>query len=408
MWCTASASWVCAVKLQCEDVDFGLDPLPDFHRRMAALREAGHRIAPVRYLGETAWLVLRHAEVAGLYRSEEALPAAPAYRRHSEPAQGRTLLCMVGDEHRVNRLLVSGAFHPGAVREAVERSLVPLANELIDTLPSTGSADLVAAFSRRYPFKVITGMLGVPVADEPLLQQWLNGLFQFPWDPQRAIEARAAITDYLAPVVEERRAQPRNDLLSLLATAEVEGRTLTDEEIYAFVRLIFPAGADTTYLTLGSLLWAVLRDPALQRRLLTEPALRDAAVSEGLRLYGAVCLQPRYTERAITLAGVAVPANSVLLFGNACANRDPEVFDEPDTFRLDRPASHREVTFGGGPHFCLGSHLARAELRTALGLLLDRLEGLALAAPRHPGPEGAVLRGVRSLPVKWKTVNPAP
>lgn len=390
------------MELACDDVDFGLDPLPDFHVRMAALREAGRRVVPVRYLGQTAWLALRHAEVAGLYRSEQNLPAAPAYRRHSEPAQGRTLLCMEGDEHRVNRLLVSGAFHPGAVRRAVEAALVPLANELIDSLPENGSVDLVAQFTRRYPFKVITGMLGVPVADESRLQDWLDGLFQYPWNPQRAVEARAAITDYLAPLVDERRRQPRDDLLSLLATAEVEGRRLGDEEIYSFVRLIFPAGSDTTYLTLGSLLWAVLRDPELYRSLCREPALRAAAVEEGLRLYGAVCLQPRYTEHPVTLAEAEIPAGSVLLYGNASANRDPEVFPDPDEFRLDRPASHRAVTFGGGPHFCLGSHLARAELGAALGLLLDRLEGLRLVEPAQAGPEGAVLRGVRKLPVAWE------
>jgi cytochrome P450 len=395
------------VELACEGVDFGVDPLPDFHQRMAALRESGHRVVPVCYLGQTAWLVLRHAEVAALYRSEAEVPAAPAYRRHSEPAQGRTLLCMEGDEHRVNRLLVSGAFHPNAVREAVTAVLEPLAHELVDSLSNATGADLVAAFCHRYPFKVITHLLGVPVADEPLLQAWLDGLFQYPWDPQCAIEARAAITDYLAPVVDERRRQPRDDLLSLLATAEVEGRHLEDEEIYAFVRLIFPAGADTTYLSLGSLLWAVLGDRRLYQQLLLQPGLRDAAVEEGLRLYGAVCLQPRYTERPVTIAGVTIPAQSVLLYGNAPANRDPEVFDDPEAFLLQRPPRHRAVTFGGGPHYCLGAHLARAEIRTGLGVVLDRLSGLALAPPGSPGPTGAVLRGVRSLPVTWDQVLPA-
>ena len=389
------------------EIDFAIDPLPDFHSRMAELRDSGQRVVPVKYLGETAWIILRHDDVSALYRNEAGVPAGPAYRRHSEPAQGKTLLCMEGDEHRVNRLLVSGAFHPGAIRRSISTLLRPLADELIDGLTGQTGVDLVAAYTHRYPFKVITGLLGIPVADEPELHQWLQGLFQFPWNPELALEARAAITAYLAPIVRQRRADPREDLLSLLATAEVEGKQLSDEEIFSFVRLIFPAGADTTYLSLGSLLWAVLRDDTLRQQLRAEPALHAAAVDEGLRLYGAVCLQPRYTEREIVVAGVTIPANSPLLYGNATANRDPAVFADADTFQLDRGAHHKSVTFGGGPHFCLGSHLARAEIEVSLGALLARLPGLRLADPAQPGPQGAVLRGVRELPVLFDTVLPA-
>tara|TARA_R100000005_G_scaffold96454_1_gene83479 strand:- start:3289 stop:4503 length:1215 start_codon:yes stop_codon:yes gene_type:complete len=389
------------------EIDFATDPLPDFHQRMAALRDAGRRVVPVNYLGATAWIILRHEDVSALYRNESGVPAAPAYRRHSEPAQGKTLLCMEGDEHRVNRLLVSGAFHPGAIRRRIDTLLRPLADELIDSLAGSSGVDLVSAYTHRYPFKVITGLLGIPVEDEPELHQWLDGLFQFPWNPSLALEARAAITAYLAPIVQQRRAQPQDDLLSLLAAAEVEGKRLTDEEIFSFVRLIFPAGADTTYLSLGSLLWAVLRDDALRETLLADAALHAAAVDEGLRLYGAVCLQPRYTERQINVAGVTIPANSALLYGNATANRDPAVFTDADTFRLDRGAHHKSVTFGGGPHFCLGSHLARAEIEVSLGALLGRLPGLRLADPAQPGPQGAVLRGVRELPVLFDAVLPA-
>ena len=247
------------------EIDFAIDPLPDFHSRMAELRDSGQRVVPVKYLGETAWIILRHDDVSALYRNEAGVPAGPAYRRHSEPAQGKTLLCMEGDEHRVNRLLVSGAFHPGAIRRSISTLLRPLADELIDGLTGQTGVDLVAAYTHRYPFKVITGLLGIPVADEPELHQWLQGLFQFPWNPELALEARAAITAYLAPIVRQRRADPREDLLSLLATAVVEGKQLSDEEIFSFVRLIFPAGADTTYLSLGSLLWAVLRDDTLRQ-----------------------------------------------------------------------------------------------------------------------------------------------
>ena len=100
----------------CPEIDFAVDEVPDFHERMARLRDAGHRVVPVRYLGELAWALLRYEDVAAAYADDERLPAAPAYRRHSEPVQGCTLLAMEGNEHRVNRLLVSKSFHPGAIR----------------------------------------------------------------------------------------------------------------------------------------------------------------------------------------------------------------------------------------------------------------------------------------------------
>jgi cytochrome P450 len=389
------------------EIDFGTDPVPDFHERMAALREQGLRVVPVRYIGGTGWIILRHDDVHAAYLNEPEMPAAAAYRRHSEPAQGRTLLCMEGEQHRINRLLVSKSFQPHAVRQHVESLLVPLANELIDSLPVGQPFDVVAAYTRRYPFSVISRLLGIPVDDELRMRGWLEGMFAYPWNPRQALDARAAITDFLRPLVDPRRRHPAGDLLSLLATAEAEGARLTDEEIFSFVRLIFPAGADTTFLTLGTLVWEVLRSAPLREQLLERPGLRRSAVDEVLRLHGAIALQSRYTERAVTVAGVTIPADSVVLFGTLSANRDPAVFDAPDQFRLERPP-RKVVTFGVGPHFCLGSHLARAELEVSLDLLLDRLEGLRLVHADAPGPTGAVLRGVRSLDVQFDARRPAP
>jgi cytochrome P450 len=110
----------------CPDVDFAVDPVPDFHARMAALCEAGHRVVPVRYLNDTAWVILRHADVMAAYCNEEGLPAAAAYLRHSAPTMGRNLLCMSGEQHRINRLLVSGTFRPSSVRRHLDTLLVPL------------------------------------------------------------------------------------------------------------------------------------------------------------------------------------------------------------------------------------------------------------------------------------------
>jgi cytochrome P450 len=206
--------------------------------------------------------------------------------------------------------------------------------------------------------------------------------------------------------VRDRRDKPSADLISMLATAEEEGQRLSDEEIFSFIRLLFPAGADTTYLSIGSMMLSVLSEPKLMQRLLDEPEQRGWAVEESLRLNGTIGLQPRYTEQAVTIAGVAIPADSVLLYGNAPANHDPEVFADPDHFDLDRHPS-RMLTFGKGVHFCLGSHLARAEMQISLNVLLDRLDGLRLVDPENAQITQSILRGPRALRVAFDRVLPA-
>jgi len=388
------------------EIDFALDEVPDFHRRMAALREAGQRVVPVKYLGEIAWIVLRYDDVAGAYSDDVKLPAAPAYQRHSMPVQGKTLLCMEGDEHRVNRLLVAKAFQPTEIRRLTQSLLLPLANEIVDELHGPAEIDLVAEYTHRYPFSVITRLLGLPLEDHRQLVAWVDGLFAYPWDPEGALRASRDFTDYLAPLVRERRDKPSDDLISMLASAEAEGQRLSDEEIFSFIRLLFPAGADTTYLSIGSMMLSVLSDSKLMQRLQDDPDQRAWAVEESLRLNGTIGLQPRYTEKAVTIAGVAIPADSVLLYGNASANHDPEVFADPDRFDLERRSS-RMLTFGKGVHFCLGSHLARAEMQISLGVLLDRLEGLSLVDPEHTQITQAILRGPRALRVAFDKVLPA-
>jgi cytochrome P450 len=384
------------------DIDFGLDDVPNIHELMAELHASAVRVVPVRYIGGTAWLLFRHDDVYRAYRDSEHFPSSASYTRIAMPTMGRTLQCMEGDEHRIKRALVSGAFLPNAVRRHTERLLRPLAHRLIDSFTGRTELDLVEEFCHRYPLQVITGLLGIPADDEQQLIQWIHGLFLYPWDPASALQAKASITDYLLPIIQARRAQPQDDVISLLCNAETEGHRLDDEDMLAFIRLLFPAGADTTYLTLGSMFNAILGDAALTARLIAEPALIPSAVEESLRLFGTVCLLPRYTEIGFELDGITIPPNSTVLFGSAPADRDAAVYADPQRFIIDRQPRHL-VTFGGGPHFCLGTHLARAELCVALELLLQRLPGLRLRDGMVPA-TSAVLRGVRKLPVVFDAV----
>jgi len=334
----------------------------------------------------------------------EHYPCSAANLRHSGPVMGKNLLCLDGDEHRIKRGLVSNAFQPAAVRGYTERTLRPIANRLIDGFAGRTELDLVAEYTRRLPLLVITDLLGVPAENESQLVKWIDGLFSFPWNPELALQAKEEVSRFFLPFIHERRKNPADDLISLIAAAEFEGHRLDDEAILAFVRLLFPAGADTTYLALGSLMNYVLSDAGLKSKLVEKPDLIAAAVDEGLRLFSSTSFLPRYTESGFAYEDIRIPPDSWVLFGIRAANQDPETFDRPHEFILERDR-RAALPFGAGRHFCLGSHLARAEMAVSLELLLKRLPGLRLKDGRLPM-TSAVLRGIRSLPVAYDAVLP--
>jgi cytochrome P450 len=190
-------------------IDFGAEPLPDLHAVLARARETAP-VVRVRFFGDPAWLITRHADVAEAFADEETMPAAAAYSLFAEPVQGRTLQCMTGDEHRVNRALVSPAFRPSAVRGLVEPLLRPLARDLAAELAgraeSEGRADLVGDFAARYPFLVITRLLGLEGGAVPRLREWATALFSYTTDPDAATAGAARFTGFLRRLISERRA----------------------------------------------------------------------------------------------------------------------------------------------------------------------------------------------------------
>jgi len=394
-----------AIEYVYPEIDFGTAEVPDLEALMTRLQEEGKRVVRIRYIGQPAWLILRHKELYDAFMDSAHYPCSAAHLRHSSPVMGKSILCLDGDEHRIKRALVASAFLPSAVRGYTERLLRPVANRLIDGFAGRRELDLVSEYTRRLPVLVITGLLGVPNENERQLVEWIEGLFSYPWDPEFALKSKDEVTAFFLPIIHARRAEPREDLISLIAAAEFEGHRLTDEEVLAFVRLLFPAGADTTYLALGSMMNHVLGDAELTAQLRTEPALIPKVVDECLRLYNTTAFLPRYTESGIDYEGVRIPPDSWVLFGIRAANRDPEVFPDPERFDIARDR-RRSLTFSVGPHACLGMHLARAEMNVSLELLLRRLPGLRLRNGKV-AMTNAVLRGVRELPVVYDEVLPA-
>jgi cytochrome P450 len=386
------------------EIDFGIDEVPDLESRLADLQARGRRVVRIRYIGKPAWLILRRKELYAAFMDNEHYPCSAAHSRHSGPVMGKNLLCLDGDEHRIKRGLVSNAFQPAAVRGYTERVLRPIANQLIDGFAGRQELDLVAEFTRRLPLLAITALLGVPADNEHRLVEWIDGLFSYPWNPQLALQAKEDVSRFFLPFIHARREKPGDDLISLVASSEFEGHRLDDEAILAFVRLLFPAGADTTYLALGSLMNHVLSDAELKSTLTDRQDLIPAAVEEGLRLFSSTSFLPRYTESGFDYEDIRIPPDSWVLFGIRGANRDPETFDRPHEFVLDRDR-RAALPFGAGRHFCLGSHLARAEMAVSLELLLTRLPGLRLKEGPLPM-TSAVLRGIRKLPVAYDAVLP--
>lgn len=380
-------------------VDFASGEILELHTILADLRER-HAVAPVIYHGEVARLITRFADLQTAFSDDEIFPSAAAYSRHSLPSMGKTIQCMGGDEHRRNRGLVSKAFRPRLMTEFVEAFLTPVAHELVDGIAAKGESDLVRDYTTRYAFTVITRLLDLPATDFEQLKRWGDGLIDFPWDPEGALEAREEFTAYLKPIIDRRRSDPGEDLISSLATVEVDGERLADEEIFSFLRLLFPAGADTTYRGLGSLLYAVLAHREVFEAVQRDPSLVPRVVQEALRWEPPTALLPRFAPKDVRFAGSEIPAGTEVLFGVTSANRDPAAFAEPD--RFDPWRSEREfLSFGYGLHFCLGSHLARREMEVSLRVFAERLPDLELDDPSAVGIAGTVLRGPKSLPVRF-------
>jgi cytochrome P450 len=377
------------------EVDFAYDELPDLHEVLDRLREHGP-VVPVKFHGAPVWLILGHAELSRAFLDNERFDPSDGYLEMNGAPLGKNLLSMTGEEHRVSRAIVTAPFLPGKVRSYVEPLIEPVAHELLDRIAGQPEVEFVEAFARPFPLTVITRLLGIPVSDEALFLEWAAKLFDYPWDPDGAMRAKAQFDGYMLGLIAERRRRPSDDFVSLLVEAEFEGQKLDDERILGFFRLLFPAGSDTAFKNAGSLFACVLGDPALRDLARRGAAERAAIVTEALRWQPPTALLPRRASADVELGGAQIRGGDWTLFGITAANSDPQVFAQPR--RFDPARDNRElISFGRGPHFCLGVHLARRELETALKAVLERYPDMRLTPGKPVEFVSAVLRGPRAL-----------
>ena len=345
------------------------------------------------------FMVYRYDEIAQVLRDNETFSSSIVIAFFGDALGKHVMLGMDEPEHRRYRSLVSAAFTQKALARRQDELVAVVADGLIDRFADRGRAELVRELTFPYPTQVIAGLLGLPREDYPSFQRWSISLLGIIVNRERAVAASQALRDYFAPILAARRADPRDDLISRLAEAEIDGERLSDEEIYCFLRLLLPAGVETTYRALGNLLFGLLSSPAQLDAVRSDRSLIPQAIEEAVRWEAPLLTITRVATRDSELAGVPIPAGSTVMPLLGAANRDEDRYPDPDRFDVFR-APKPPISWGHGVHACLGMHLARLEMRVALERLLDRLPDLRLDPEgKDPHIRGQVFRSPTSLPV---------
>ncbi|HZZ28919.1 MAG TPA: cytochrome P450 [Pirellulales bacterium] len=310
--------------------------------------------------------------------------------------------------HTRLRALVQQAFKPSLV-ERLRPRIAELATELLAAAKQRKTIDLVSQFALPIPATIIAEMLGVPANDRHKFHRWTTKMIASGGQKFRILRSVPVIwrfNRYLHQLVKAKRAAPQNDLLNALLEAEEAGDKLSEDELVAMMFLLLVAGHETTVNLIASGMLALLDHPDQMQRLRQEPSLIKTAVEELLRFTSPVETgTERYTKEDVTIAGVTIPRGSLVLAAIASANRDEQHFSNPDQLDIAREPN-KHLSFGLGPHFCLGAPLARLEAQIAFTILLEQTTDIRLATAREKltWNRGIVLRGVESLPleVKWR------
>lgn len=386
--------------------------LPDPYPVLAGLREA----SPFAEFDGAFVVVGRHADCSAVLRHpnasserDKSLLAAAAPRRVRDRP---SFLSLDPPDHTRLRRLVSKAFTPRTVAR-LEPRIREITNDLLTAAAAAGQMEVVSQLAYPLPVRIISELLGVPVEDHPRFAGWSARLAHslqpdFGLDPEAAkakAEAAAVAGDefavYFRELIAIRRAQPAGDLLSEMIAAEDDGARLTENELIATCILLLVAGHETTVGLISNAILALLRHPDQLTLLREDPSLAAGAVDETLRYDAPVQMTARVARGGMQIGPVTAPDGAVVLLLLAAAGRDPEVFDDPDTFDIGRGATSH-LAFAAGPHFCLGAPLARLEATVALESFARRLHGPELDAASLDYKPNLNLRGPDRLVVRFQ------
>jgi unspecific monooxygenase len=395
------------VAFDMSDATFRCDPYP----RYAELRESEvlHRTP------DGFWVLTRHADVLAAVR-DHRLSSNPVHVTRPPGSAREAALPYLGDmgiqllltadppDHTRLRRLANKAFTPRAV-ERLRPRVVEIVDQLLDGATADGSGfDVMAEVAEPLPVIVICELLGVPVEDQAQFKPWSSTVSRI-IDPDvtpdmftDAVPAIMGFVQYFSGLIEERRAEPRDDLLSSLIAAEAEGDSLEQRELMAMIILLFIAGHETTTNLIGNGTLALLRNPDQLEALRGDPGLAVSGTEELLRFDPAAQLTVRTATEDLELHGIPLAKGESVVCGLAAGNRDPRAFDDPDTVDLARADNHH-LAFSGGMHYCLGAPLARLEGQVTFTALAERYPDLRLATEDVTYRDHFILRGLTALPV---------
>jgi cytochrome P450 len=389
------------------------DPFP-IYERLRAERPVAPATWPAQLKGG-GYIVTRYEDVLRVHNDKVFSSDAIEHGTMSVPRWAPTTLKLLTEsmvfkddpEHARLRSLVNRAFTPKLVKSMTD-DVDAIVTRHLDRIATRGTVDLVEEYAVQIPLEVISRMLGIGDADAAQFHQWLKQFAEStttgPVALLKALPAARKMRKMFERVAEERRREPDDRLITALVEAREDGDQLDDVEIQAMILLLLLAGHDTTSNLISTATVALLDHPEQLDRLRAEPELIDAAVEELLRYCTPVpCGAPRFTLDSVELSGTTIPAGSKVLGMIISANRDGSVFPEPNALDLGR-SPNKHLAFAFGPHFCLGSQLARLEGRSALLGLVQRFDEIELAVDRSslqfkPTPS---LRGYRSLQVRLR------
>ncbi len=387
----------------------GLDPfLPEHRRDPYPLYRKLRELDPVHRSPAGPLILTRHADATAVLR-DPRFSSNPSHLGGERPQVGprrvdtKVLLFLDPPDHTRLRSLVAKAFTPAVVRRLRPR-VEQLVAELLDAAAERGSLELIADLAYPLPVAVICELLGVPAEDRALFGTWSSDasrLLDRDIDLDEAAVERggaaiAGFTEYFGGLIQRRRAEPRDDLLSGLIAAEEDGQRLSWEELFTTIILLYLAGHETTVNLVGNGALALLRHPDQLERLRRDPSLAPLAVEELLRYDSPVHLTARIATTGLAVADVPVPRGDQVIALVAAANHDPAVFADPEGLDVGR-RDNRHLSFSAGMHYCLGAALARLEGELAFTALLRRFPRLELTDPDPQLREHFVLRGLRSL-----------
>lgn len=393
---------------QARPYPFGPPQRLEINPRYARLREQ-EPLSRVRLpYGEEAWMVVRHEDVRTVFgdaRFSRAMAETRDEPRVAPDRVGRNLLTMDPPEHSRLRSLVSKAFTARRI-EALRPRARQIAEDLLDQMDKAGPpAELIESFAVPLPITVICELLGVPAADRVQFRSWAEAVLSTTaLSGEQRAERITRLGGYMAEQIQQRRRTPTDDLLGALVLARDEHDRLSELELIELSVGLLAAGYETTANQIGNSVYVLLTHPDELALLRARPELLPTAVEELMRFIPltAAASMARYATVDVPLSGGVVPAGDPVVVSRSAANRDPQVFPDPDRLDLTRsPNPH--IGFGYGAHFCLGAPLARLELQVALDTLLTRFPALRFATDPDelPWKTGMALRGLRSLPVAW-------